>query len=637
MSLKKVLPRAGARSRGQEQGARSWKLEENRFARFRLPACRFWRLGHFFVFAAIVTISVIAFSRPGAGQAPNAQDRRAASPDTVPAAEAEKARPENDRNERGLLALWRSYIWESLPTEHLNGPEPDPVSEAYQKNDWKPIFIDSQFGLNPAAEVLLARLRTLEDDALDPRPFRLDELSQSIEKLDRCRSALRDADPEIKHSRGQSVSDPQPSVVAAASSGNQSAQPASPPGADSPVIAQRYQEAYRAASEVDIRLTTDFFLFAKKMNSYSQNAESLKALSGEIPISKFFKDLEPKTFNYETLRSAYERYKKLAAKGVQQRVSMPSKTRPGESGNHIRDLQKRLQQEDFYSGDITGVYDSDTQRAVKQFQAAHLLDPDGSIGQRTTDWLNVSFKEKADLIGCSLKAVRLSPSRAYSRFIRINIPQFMLEYYKDGQFQEAHRIVVGKTTGKKVKFRGKMVGENQTPTLTSSIEHIILNPRWYVSDRIRLELETEAKSDPEWFTNRGYVNMSSRYPWGAPRLFQSPGPRNALGRVKFEFSNPYAVYLHDTPLKHLFARSRRDFSHGCIRVDKAIELAATLLRDDNSPYADKMKSVLGGSRQLFVKLSQPVPISIEYIPVVATDSHRVIFAGDLYGILEENK
>jgi murein L,D-transpeptidase YcbB/YkuD len=107
--------------------------------------------------------------------------------------------------------------------------------------------------------------------------------------------------------------------------------------------------------------------------------------------------------------------------------------------------------------------------------------------------------------------------------------------------------------------------------------------------------------------------------------------------VKFEFPNPYAVYLHDTPLKHLFARSRRDFSHGCIRVDKAIELAETLLKDDGSPYANKMKSVLDGSNQLFIKLSQPVPISIEYIPVVATDSERVLFAGDLYGILKETK
>jgi len=301
-------------------------------------------------------------------------------------------------------------------------------------------------------------------------------------------------------------------------------------------------------------------------------------------------------------------------------------------------LQKRLQQEGFYSSNITGVYDNVTQCGVKEFQAAHLLDPDGSIGRQTQEWLNVSFKDKADLIAHALEAIRLSPSRAHSRFIRINIPQFTLEYYKDGQLQEAHRVVVGKASGKRVKFRGKMVGENQTPTLTSEIQRVILNPRWYVSDRIRLELEVESKSDPEWFAKRGYVSMNSRYPSGTPRLFQSPGPKNALGRVKFEFPNPYAVYLHDTPLKQLFSRTRRDFSHGCIRVDKAVELAERLLRDDHNPNAEKMNTIVtgSGSNQVFVNLSHPIPIFIEYIPVVTKGSAQVVFAGDPYEILREN-
>ncbi|HIJ76845.1 MAG TPA: L,D-transpeptidase family protein [Deltaproteobacteria bacterium] len=595
------------------------------------------RLRRFFVFAALVIISITTFPPVGAGQIQNPQDRPTLWTDTVPAAEPEKARPENDLSEWGSLALWRRYIWQSLPTESLVGPDPDPISEGYQKNDWKPIFIDFRFTLNQGAALLLARLRTLENEAIDPRPFKLDELSQSLDKLDKCRSALQAADPGIKDNRAESFFDAHPSAFASAASANQSSETAPPPGADPEVILEEYEESFRAASEADVRLTTAFFLFAREMNPFLPEEQSLKALSGEIPLSKFFTELEPKTFNYEALRSAYQSYKKLAAQGAQQRVSMPSKARHGESGNHIRDLQKRLQQEDFYSGSITGVYDSETQSAVKQFQAAHLLDPDGTVGKRTQELLNVSFQQKADWIAYAMKAERQSPSRVYSRFVRINIPQFVLEYYKDGQFQEAHKIVVGKEIGEKVKFRGKMVGENQTPTLTSSIEQLILNPRWYVSDRIRLELDAEAKSDPQWFTKHGYVNMSSRYPWGAPRLFQSSGPKNALGRVKFEFPNPYAVYLHDTPLKHLFARSRRDFSHGCIRVDNALELAETLLRDDASPYAEKIKSVLEGSSQLFVKLSKPVPISIEYIPVVTAGSSQIVFAGDLYGILKEDK
>ena len=595
------------------------------------------RLRRLFVLAAFVIISITTFPPVGSGQIYNPHDRPPHWTDTVPAAESEKALPENDPSEWGTAALWRHYIWQSLPAVSLRGPDPDQISEGYQKNHWKPIFIDSRFALNQGGALLLDRLRTLENEAIDPRPFKIEELCQSLDRLDQCRSALQAADPRIEDSRAESFFHVQPSAFTSEASANQSAGPRPPPGANPEGILEGYQESFRAASEADIQLTTAFFLFAKEMNPFLKKEQSLEALSGEIPLSKFLKELEPKTFNYEALRSAYQTYRKLAAQGGQQRVSMPSKVRNSESGNHIRDLQKRLQQEQFYSGTITGVYDAETQSAVKQFQAANLLDPDGTVGKRTQELLNVSFQQKADLIAYAMKAVRQSPSREYSRFVRINIPQFMLEYYKDGQFQEAHKIVVGKEAGKKVKFRGKMVGENQTPTLTSSIEQLILNPRWYVSDRIRLELDTEAKSDPQWFTKHGYVNMGARYPWGAPRLFQSPGPKNALGRVKFEFPNPYVVYLHDTPLKHLFARSRRDFSHGCIRVENALELAATLLRDDANPYAEKMNSVLEGSRQIFVKLSKPVPMSVEYIPVVAVGSSQVVFAGDLYGILKEDK
>jgi len=583
------------------------------------------------IFAAIIMISMITVCRTSPAQtvsSPN--DRQPVRTGPVASASAERAGPENEATERGLSRLWCSYLWQSLPTENLKGPNPDPVSEAYLANDWKPFFIDSRFELNQAAKDLLSRLGTLEKDAIDSGPFKLDKLSQSIGELHQSRSGLKAADPGYIDIRADSLMD----APQSATSTDRSMGPAAPKMTNSEAILQEYQKVFRSAADADVRLTTAFLLLAMEMDPYFQKEEAQKALLGEVPVSKFFKELEPKTFGYEALLSAYGRYKKLAASDAPQRVAISSKPRYGESGNHIRDLQKRLQQEGFYSGNFTGTYDSVTQGAVKEFQKAHLLDPDGVLGQQTVQWLNVSFQQKADLIAWAMKAERQSPSRQFDRFIRINIPRFMLEYYKEGQLREAHRIVVGKVAGKKVKFRGKMVGENQTPTMTSSIQQIILNPRWYVNDRIQLELASQAKSDPEWFRNHGYVSMTA--PSGAHRLFQSPGPKNALGRVKFEFPNPYAVYLHDTPLKNLFARSRRDFSHGCIRVDKALELAETLFRDDGSHYADKMQSVLEGSRQVFVKLSQPVPLSIEYIPVVAAGNGQVIFAGDLYGILQED-
>ena len=488
--------------------------------------------------------------------------------------------------------------------------------------------------MNPGATLILEYLRGLESQAIDPRPFKLDELSQSLQKLAQSRAALKRADPRLQDLKAESLSEGQPAEPA----GPTAIKPAgwTAEQMDLAGLLKKYDETFRAASETDTRLTTAFFLFAREMNPFLQEEEYLKACSGEIPIASFLKEIEPKTFNYNALITAYGRYKTLTAQVNQQHVGMPSKVRRGESGNHIRDLQKRLEQEGFYTEKITGIYDSQTERAVKDFQAAHLIEQDGTVGRQTSQWLNVSFDSKAQMIAAAMKAIRQSPSRVNTRFIRINIPQFVLEYYKDGQLQESHRIVVGKASGKMVKFRGRMVGENQTPTLTSAIEQIILNPRWYVSDRIRLELNAEAKSDPEWFARHGYVAMQSQHPWGEHRLFQSPGPKNALGRVKFEFPNPYAVYLHDTPTKYLFARTRRDFSHGCIRVDKAVELAQTLLKDDASPYAEKMQKIIEGSNQVFIRLSQPVPISIEYIPVVTNASAQVVFVGDPYGLLAQN-
>lgn len=589
----------------------------------------FRRKGWSFVAAAAFAAGIaLATTAPRAAQ--TASDPAQPAPGTV----AVSTKP------GAASALWRTYLWESFPSERLSGLQPDIVSEAYQKNDWRPFFVDSRFQLNDNAQLLLHRLGSLEEQAVDPKPFQLDKLAEGLEKLHRHRALLHAADPAAEDTVADRLAEQDvPSAQAAGGpkEGNASVSPqaARDGAASAPERLRKYYDTFRAASEVDIKLAIAFFQYSREMNPYSGDAQ-MQAITGETPMETFLLGLQPASPHYQVLVSAYARYRKLAALGIQQPFTRTTTLRPGESGNHVRELQKRLQQEDFYFGKITGTYDGDTVRAAKDFQAAHLLDQDGAIGRRTQDWLNTPFREKADMIAYSLKAMRNSQTRAFKRFIRINIPQFLLEYHKDGEIRETHRVVVGKATGKKVRFRGRMVGENQTPTLNSAIEQVILNPRWYVSDRIRLELSVEAKSDPTYFERHGYVEMSTLYPWGQPRIFQRPGPKNALGRVKFEFPNAYAVYLHDTPLKHLFQRPHRDFSHGCIRVDKAIELAQTLLNDDKNPYAQKVDSILTKDRQTFVRLAEPVPIMIEYIPASSDGRGRVLFPGDPYDLLKED-
>ena len=106
--------------------------------------------------------------------------------------------------------------------------------------------------------------------------------------------------------------------------------------------------------------------------------------------------------------------------------------------------------------------------------------------------------------------------------------------------------------------------------------------------------------------------------------------------MRFDFPNPYAVYMHDTPTKNLFQRARRDFSHGCIRVERAHELAEELLASDQNPAASKTDSFLATNRETFLKLSEPVPIVIEYLPVVVNANGELVFCGDPYGWFREN-
>lgn len=532
---------------------------------------------------------------------------------------------------------WKALVWEAYPHDRQTGPpKPEPVRMGYFRRDWKPLFIDSRLEITEAGKMVLGRLDSLTDHAIDPAPYKIEEIQGAVQKLKFARAALVAANlSPSEHAMDEvfaAVSKPQAPIRPIAAAGSEEKTVAPPEEATRPPLPEQvrlYSEVLKAAAEADIAVSFAFYRYSRDMNPFSEELV-VRVLSGENrPMTEVLSEIEPSTQDYLALVKSYVRYRDLT-KAEQQRLSGSASVKSGESGNQVRELQKRLYQEGYYNGPVSGHFDHETRQALKDFQSAHQIEPDGVLGRSTREWLKVPFSEKAEMIGIAMRQFRNSPARKFERYVRINIPQFLLEYHKDGRVVETHRVVVGKATGKKVKFRGRLVGENQTPTLNSKIEQVILNPRWYVSDRIRVELDAEAKSDPEWFSKHGYVS------WGGNRIFQQPGPKNALGRVKFEFPNVFAVYLHDTPKKGLFARTRRDFSHGCIRVDKALKFAETLLNDDKSPYAQKIDSILRGTNQTFVKLSNPVPILIEYAPVSSIDGH-VVFLGDPYGVLQDDE
>jgi murein L,D-transpeptidase YcbB/YkuD len=542
---------------------------------------------------------------------------------------------------------WESMIREALAQELLSDTDRELILEAYQERRWEPLLITP--GLQPSAEAskLIQRIGGLESDAIDTKPYQPEALQEGLTQLGKLRKG---PDPAVKSSLRELLQHFQTKTAgsepfqlcqnpdlskllqtALASSGSDIRRSATAIQAS---VARWHQQLGAQTSWVDVRLASNLLKFAHDMQQFPRE-QLVAALTGKASLGDLIRSLEPSSPHYPPLRSAYLTYRNLARKGTQKIIHAQASVRPGARGPLVHTLQERLQEEGYYQGDLRGHYDAATVEAVKRFQAQHLQDADGVLGAKTVLWLNVSYEKKAKMIEQSLEALRKSEARQFDRFVLINVPQFVLEYFKDGKLQSTRRVIVGKASGKKVKALGRLIGENHTPTLVSKINQVIFNPRWYVSDRISLELGLQASDDPNYFDRLGYVRMASTYPWGAPRLYQRPGPSNPLGRVKFEFPNPYAVFLHDTPKKQLFRHARRDFSHGCMRLEGAVDFAQMLLKDDQNPTADKTGQYLADNQQKHIELQHPVPIIIEYSMASSDTSGHIVFCGDPYNWFEK--
>ena len=547
----------------------------------------------------------------------------------------EVAHPSRDFADKTLYPpaqfLQHSFIWDAFAPDDLARPSESAVLEAYQLSNWAPFFIDNHFAPSPAARELMARLQTIERDAIDPAPYRLKQVEESTKKLEEACTSLNSLEPLFRTVAAKMT--PAGAALSATdfvASCRTAAE--SDPSSEKLIIGLQkgYKALFDAAAAFDIQCTRNLIRLSTDLDPFSKDDQT-KFFSGQMTMSELLKAVEPSSPRYLAIRKAYNHYRSLPPRDKRATLPATGSLRLGDSGKTVAQLQERLKEEGLYEGGVTGTFDAATEAAIKEFQKIHMSEPDGVVGPQSKYWLNASFQTRTLLLGRSLKLLRQSASRLYTHYIRINVPEFMLEYYKDGKRTAVHRVIVGKAAGKKIKIGGQEMSENSTPPITSKVERLIFNPRWYVSDRIRKEFDVAISNDPGFFSRNGYVQMSSTYASGAPRIFQLPGPKNPLGRIKFEFDNAYAIFIHDTPNKSLFQRSRRDFSHGCVRVDKALELARTVLEDDGNPYANKIDDILNRNNQVYVELNEPLPIVIEYIPVTTNEKGNLVFCGDPYG------
>jgi len=320
---------------------------------------------------------------------------------------------------------------------------------------------------------------------------------------------------------------------------------------------------------------------------------------------------------------------------------LPSKAiRAGETYSGVPRLARLLQS----LGDLGSprksarqLYGSELARAVTHFQKRHGLEPNGRLDTRTLTELNTPLGRRVLQLQLTLERWRWPPQNFSRPPVVVNIPEFRL--YAIG---EDHRVALA------MSIVAGRAYHHQTPVFTSDIQSVIFRPYWNVPLTIqRNELVPQLTKHPSYLAENSYEildtrgqvilnfqndqKLTAKLQSGEWLLRQRPGPGNSLGLIKFELPNPYDVYLHGTPAPELFARSRRDFSHGCIRVEDPVALAVWILRGNPAWSEERIREAMNGDETLREDLQKPIPAWILYGTAVVQEDGEVHFLKDIYG------
>ena len=362
----------------------------------------------------------------------------------------------------------------------------------------------------------------------------------------------------------------------------------------------RYGEVETSATEQD----TEF----PKRPTFS--AESLISTLMQSPEA--LSDLAPKAPEYEGLKAALAQYGSINASGGWKAFPDGPNLRPGDISSLVPDLNERLK----ITGDLAEmsdirVYSGETVEAVKRFQTRHGLAPDGVVGPKTRAALNVPVESRIRTIQLNLERWRnLAYAFPPTRF-EVNVPAASARLIMDNQSVLDMKAVVGDP-------------KHPTPMLASKITDIVFNPYWTVPPSIiENEIRPILKRDP------GYLDRNNMH-WRDGNLIQDPGGTNPLGKLRFTFANKFGVYVHDTSAPGLFANSERARSHGCLRLEKPVDLAAALLVSYPDWPREKIEQVIAEGKTARIALKTPVPVLIAYWTAFTGPDGRVEFRNDVY-------
>ena len=444
-------------------------------------------------------------------------------------------------------------------------------------------------------------------------------------------------------------------------------------------------------AELELLLSNSFLTYTHDLHYGRVRAEqiNLELLSGERPVnlSKLLvtaietdqvqgtlEGLLPKYPMYAMLRISLKEYREIAAKGGWQPVAYGDKFKKGARGQRVLALSKRLKVTGELDSSTPGreVFDDSLDQAVRKYQQRNGLYVDGVVGKSTIEALNVPVEERISQIELTMERWRLLPQYLGNRYILVNIANYHLYGVENNNDTINMRIVVGKP-------------QWNTPMFSEEMTHLIINPYWNIPPSIfKDDIAPKIMEDSEYLSKQNMYAVGLEAPEkivveeaevvevvenveatevtdgdntgekelseveiqnkkaqeeyiakvlsGKYRLRQNPGPGNALGRIKFLFPNKHSVYLHDTPNRGFFKKAQRNFSHGCIRVEKPLELAEFVLSSNPSWTQDTIQSSINRMKTKTVHLDEAITVYILYFTTWVDNEGYVNFHKDIYGL-----
>ncbi|MEP9400595.1 L,D-transpeptidase family protein [Sphingomonas silueang] len=342
---------------------------------------------------------------------------------------------------------------------------------------------------------------------------------------------------------------------------------------------------------------------------------SFRAAVAQNRLASWVASLPPPYAGYDTLVAGLARYRKIQAAGGWGTIGAGSELKLGGRGPQVAALRKRLAAEDPEVSATGDVFDQSLLDAVRRSQRRYGLNPQGQVGAQTVASLNVPVSERIKQIKANMERWRWLPTQLEKDRIQVNIAAAVLTVFDGDQPVTSMKAVTGRPG-------------DETPMLTSTIHSIVLNPPWNVPSSIaEKELWPKERANPGYLKRNGFRVIDTG---GGGKRLQQASERSALGRFKFDFDNPFAVYLHDTPVQSGFDKFDRLASHGCVRLEKPEDLARMLLRTTPEWSDTQIDATLASGKTVRAQVANPVKVYLLYWTAFATPNGTMSFREDPY-------